>query len=291
MIIQKRGICIFFIFIFFASAGCSLNRLAIRSTGTVLNYGVESLNEEQDLIIAEQAIAADLKLLEGLIKGDPESPTLLVLASRGFTGYALGFVEDKDQQRASIFYKRGRDYGLRILNKNRGFEKALAGNQEEFAKTLTHFKKEDVPALFWTANAWGSWINLNRDSPRAIADIGKVELMMKRVLELDENYYYGGAHLFFISYYGGRSKILGGDPDKALEHFKRLIEISNGKFLMAYVFHAKYYAVQMQDANLFNELLNTVLTTPSDILPEQRLINEIAKAKATRLLGEVDNYF
>lgn len=277
--------------ILFASAGCSLNRLAIKSTGSVLNHGVESLNEEQDLIIAEQAIAANLKLLEGLIKGDSEDPTLLLLAAQGFTGYALGFVEDKDQQRASVFYKRGRDYGLRILNKNRVFEKALAGNQEGFAKTLIRFKKEDVPALFWTANAWGSWINLNRNVPSAIADIWKVELMMKRVLELDEDYYYGGAHLFFLSYYGGRSKILGGDPDKAIEHFKRLIEISNGKFLMAYVFHAKYYAVQMQDVNLFNELLDKVLRTPSDILPEQRLVNEIAKAKATRLLSEVDNYF
>ena len=151
--------------------------------------------------------------------------------------------------------------------------------------------KPYVPTLFWTANAWGSWINLSRDSPRAIAEMGKVELIMQRVIELDETYYYGGSHLFFASFYGGRSKMFGGDPEKAKNHFDRFVELSEGKFLMGNVLFAKYYAIQMQDRELYKNLLVKVLDTPGDVLAEQRLVNEIAKIKASKLLKDIEDYF
>lgn len=285
------GFTILIIFPFFSFSGCSLDKLAIRTTGSVLNYGVQALYEEEDLVIAEQAIMSNLKLLEGLIKGDPDNLNLLTLASQGFTGYALGFVEDDNPERAKIFYERAKGYGLRILNRNSGFRDALNSNIEGLAKALEGFKRADVPALFWTANSWGNWINLSRDSPAAIAQMGKVEIMMKRVLELDEGYYYGGPHMFFASYYGGRSEMFGGSHEKAKYHFDRFIELSGGKFLMGYVLFAKYYAVQMQDAALYRELLEKTLEMRGDLLPEQRLVNEIAKVKAKKLLEGIDTYF
>ncbi|MGR3177630.1 MAG: TRAP transporter TatT component family protein [Candidatus Anammoxibacter sp.] len=274
-----------------SSLGCSIKRMAIRTAGLALNSGVETLYEEEDLILAEQAIMANLKLVEGLIKGDPGNRILLIMVSQGFTGYAMGFVEDKDPQRAKIFYKRARDYGLEVLNKNRTFKDSINGNFDELAKALKRLKKKDVPALFWTANAWGNLINVSRDSPSALANMGKVELIMKRSIELDESFYYGGGHMFFASFYGGRSEMFGGSPDKAKKHFDRFVQLSNGKFLLGYVLYAQYYAVQMQDSVLFRELLDKVLETPGSVLPEQRLANEIAKVKAKRMLSNIDDYF
>ncbi|MGR3318006.1 MAG: TRAP transporter TatT component family protein [Candidatus Anammoxibacter sp.] len=277
--------------IVFSSFGCSFKRMAVRTAGLTLKGGVESLYEEEDLIIAEQALMSNLKLVEGLIKGDPGNRNFLLMAAQGFTGYALGFVEDEDPQRAKIFYKRARDYSLEILNKNRAFKDSINGNFDELAKALKRLKKKDVPALFWTANAWGNLINVSRDSPSALAHLGKVELIMKRSVELDESYYYGGGHMFFASFYGGRSEMFGGSPDKAEKHFDRFVQLSNGKFLLGYVLHAQYYAVQMQDAVLFRELLDKVLETPGNVLPEQRLVNEIAKDKAKRMLADIDDFF
>ncbi|MGR3220151.1 MAG: TRAP transporter TatT component family protein [Candidatus Anammoxibacter sp.] len=277
--------------IVFSSFGCSLKRMAIRTAGLVLDSGVEVLYEEEDLIIAEQAVMTNLKLVEGLIKGDPGNRNFLLIVAQGYTGYALGFVEDEDPQRAKIFYKRARDYGLEILNKNRFFKNSVKGNFDELEKALKRFKKSDVPALFWTANAWGNLINVSRDSPSALADMGKVELIMKRSVELDESFYYGGGHTFFAAFYGGRSEMFGGSPDKARKHFDRFVQLSDEKFLLGYVLYAQYYAVQMQDSILFRELLDKVLETPGNILPEQRLVNEIAKVKAKRMLSDIDVYF
>lgn len=288
---KYRYIVVFAIFMIFFPVGCSLEKMAIRSTGSILNYGVEALYEEQDLIIAEQAIMSNLKLLEGLIKGDPKNENLLLLAAQGYTGYALGFVEDEDPERAKLFYNRAKNFGLEILKKKSSFKDALNGNLEDFSKALESFGQSDVPALFWAANPWGNWINLSRDSPLAIAQMGKVEAIMKRVVELDGTYYYGGVHMFFASYYGGRSAMFGGSPEKSKKHFDKFVKISNGKFLIGYVLQAKYYAVQMQDSALFRNYLEKVINAPGDILKEQRLVNEIAKVKAERLLDDIDIFF
>ena len=55
--------------------------------------------------------------------------------------------------------------------------------------------------------------------------------------------------------------------------------------------YARTYAVQMQDQPFFEFLLNRVLQTPSDILPEQRLANQVAKIKAKQLLELTDELF
>ena len=286
-----RCIIAFSLLIVFSALGCSMQTMAIRTTGGILEYGVESINEEEDLVIAEQAIMANLKMLEALIKGDPKNKQLLVLAAQGYAGYALAFVEDEYPKKAKMFYKRAQNYGLDVLNQKKAFRNSVDGRLEDFGAAMKKFNVKDVPALFWTANSWGNWINLSRDSPSAIVQMGKVELMMKRVLELDESYFYGGVHMFYSVYYGGRSKMFGGSPEKARLHFDKFIKISEGKFMIGKVLFAQYYGVQMQDDVLFKKLLNETLETPGDVLPEQRLVNEIAKVKAAALLADMDSFF
>ena len=286
-----RYIVAFLFLIVFSTLGCSMQTMAIRTTGGILEFGVESINEEEDIVIAEQAIMANLKMLEALIKGDPNNKQLLVLATQGYAGYALAFVEDEDPKKAKMFYNRAKNYGMRALRQKKAFRQTVDGKLEDFGAALKKFNIKDVPALFWTANSWGNWINLSRDSPSAIVQMGRVELMMKRILELDESYFYGGVHMFYSVYYGGRSRMFGGSPEKAKWHFDKFIKLSEGKFMIGKVLFAQYYAVQMQDDVLFKRLLNETLDAPGDVLPEQRLVNEIAKVKAAALLDDMDSYF
>jgi len=272
-------------------SSCSLQTIAIRSTGGILDYGLEAINEESDLQLAEQSIASDLKLLEGLIKGDPENNHLLLLASQGYSSYALGFAEDQSEERARMFYLRGRDFGLRILKQNKNFNEALEKDIAELRSALNEFSKDDVPAMFWTASGWGNYINLSKTDPAALADLPKIDAMMHFVLEKDEAYFYGGPHLFLGTILASTPKMFGGNPEKAKEHFEKCLAINQGKFLMTYVYYAKTYAVQVQDRELFETLLRKVEAAPLDILPEQRLANAIAKKKAGQLLKNIDEYF
>lgn len=276
---------------FLSTAGC-VQTMAIRTVGGIIDeYGFATLNEESDLELAEQSLASNLKLLEIFLKGDPENENLTLLLSMGYTSYALGFVEDVNIERARTLYLRGKDYGLRVLRNNSHFAKALTGDIESFQAALTTFSKVDVPAVFWSAMGWGSYINLSLHDPNALADIPKVEAMMHFVKETDSSFYYGGAYLFLGTLYGSRSRILGGNPEMAKTLFEQCLSIHQNKFLLTYVFYARSYAVQTQNQELFNELLNNVETASLDILPEAKLPNAIAKKKAALLRSKTNELF
>ena len=278
--IQRSILIIASIFIL---QSCSLDKFVIRQTGTILDYGVLALYEESDLILAEQALASNIKLLEGMVKGDPENKHLLLLTTQALSGYAMGFVEDESPQRARLFYLRARDYGLRVLRENTNFKESEDKSLEDFTKAVNLLKKENLAGLFWTAFAWAGWINLSLDDPLAYVELPKVEVMMQRVLDLDESYFFASAHLFFGSVWGTKPKMLGGNPDKAKAHFERSIKITGGKFLLAYIYYIKYYALKTFNEELFDQLLAHIKETPGNVLPEFQLLNSIAKEKAARL--------
>ncbi len=274
-----------------SAQGCSLTQLTIGATSGIIDGGFKAINRETDLDIAAQAIPADLKLLDGLIIEAPNNEKLLLLGAQGYTSYALGFVEDSSKERASVFYLRARDYGLRILFENEDFKKHFNGDLQDFTNSLDEFGDDDVPAIFWTANAWGNYVNLNRDNVDALAQLPKVEAMMKFVLKHDQSFFYGGAHLFFGTILGSLPAMFGGDTVAAREHFEKAIQIADGKFLMAYFYYAKSYAVMTQNKELFESLLHKVIDAPANLLPDQNLANEIAKQKAEALLKQESDYF
>ncbi len=275
----------------FSAQGCSITQLTIGATSGIIDGGFKALNRETDLQIAAQAIPADLKLLDGLIIEAPDNEKLLLLGAQGYTSYALGFVQDSSRERANLFYLRARDYGLRILFENSDFKEHFKGDLTDFQKALDEFGESDVPAVFWTANAWGNYVNLNRDNVDALAQLPKVEAMMKFVLQHDPSYFYGGAHLFFGTILGSLPAMFGGDTTAAREHFEKAIQFADGKFLMGYFYYAQSYAVMTQNKELFESLLNKVIDAPANLLPDENLANEIAKQKAKELLKHESDYF
>ncbi len=271
-------------------SGC-IQQIALNSIGGIMDTGFEVLNEEQDLDLAEKSIPSNLKLLETVIRKDPDTRKYLLLASIGYSSYALGFVEDDNADRARELYLRGREYGLRILRQSDRFRDAFSKGPEELRLALASLSRDDLPAVFWTTIAWGSYVNLSLTDPSALADLPKIETMMRFVLERDPGYFYGGPHFFLGTLYGARPKIFGGDPDSSRNHFEECLRISEGKFLLAYIYFAKAYAVPTRNRPLFDSLLTKVDTTSLDVLPKARLSNAIAKKKARLLRTQADQWF
>ena len=277
---------------FLAASGCaSVKGMAITALAPTFNDMNTAVNRLQDYEIVRQGIPSNIMLIEGLLEGSPDNRALLTLAAQTYCMYALGFVEDEDPDRASYLYSRGRDHGLKVLMQDPEFREGLAAGGEELDEALESFGRSDVAALFWTGNCWGSWINLNKHDIKALFDIPKVEQIMQRVLVLDETYFFGGPHLFFGLMSVSKPRMAGGNPDKAQEHFERIFAISDGKFLLPYVFYAQYYATFVFDEELYRSTLQRILDAPSDILSDQMLANEIAKRKARILIDRVEDYF
>ena len=116
-------------------------------------------------------------------------------------------------------------------------------------------------------------------------------LVMRRSHALDPDYDFAGSDLFFGVYYASRPKLLGGDTQKAQEHFKWAERLTAGQYLMTYVLEAKTLAVALQDRTLFESLLAKVKDSPSGRLPGARLADEVAKLKAAALMEKIDDLF
>ncbi|MBI3003790.1 MAG: hypothetical protein HYY49_00040 [Ignavibacteriales bacterium] len=278
------------LFVAILFSGC-FQTIAIRTMAGIMDYGFEAFNEESDTELAREALGANLKLIEALIKGDPENEKLLLFAAQGYNAYSLAFVEDDSLERARSLYLRARDFALRILGQKDGFRSGMNGDFETFSKSVGSLSREDVPAAFWAAFAWGSYVNITRTDPDALIDLPKVEALMGFVRTNDSTYYHGGALLFFGSIEGSLPPALGGKPEKARDYFERCLAVNKGKFLMTQVFYAKTYAVQVQDQELYESLLKKVIEAPSDILPAATFPNAVAKQKAQRLLANTNEYF
>ncbi|MCH7922040.1 MAG: hypothetical protein IH975_03255 [Nitrospinae bacterium] len=273
-------------------AGCIGEQILVRASVGLAKLGAASIQEEGDLPLAEEATASQLKLAEGMLKADPRNPELLLLLARGFGGYAFAFVEPEDPRRAATFYRRGLVYGWRLIDRHGGLTPALAGNDEaEVRRALAGLSTDAVPGLFWTAYNWAGWINLERDNPEALADYWKVEAMMVRALELDETYFDGGAHLFFIVSLASRPAMLGGNLAEAKKHYEQVVALTEGRFLLAHVLFATSYAVQAQDRGLFVRLCKRVLEAPPTTIPRWGLLDAVARQRAAILLEDIDAYF
>lgn len=275
-----------------ACSGCvSIDRYALRMTASMLERGRKAALEEPDYQLGRDAVASQLKLIETMLVTEPENLSLRRLAAEGFGGYAFLFVEDAEPQRAKGLYIRGRDHALAALSLKSVFIGLKDMSSEDFEKALKWAKKEDVPDLFWAGFGWGGMINLSKDDASALADLPKVVLLMKRVYELNPSFNFGGSDLFFGVYYGSRPVMLGGDPAKAKVHFDWAHKITRGQYLMTHVLNARWYAVGVQDRELFKQLLTKVLESPSGALPEARLTDEAAKRKAAMYLEKIDDLF
>ena len=268
-------------------ASCSLRETAVQWSKPMIADQVQAMHEEPDPELTGKAMPANLKMLEGLLKAGETDRDLLNYLAEGFCSYAFSYVKEEDPDRAANLYLRGRNYALRALPVS-GLENMPPEKIKEEAALLT---KDDLPALYWAGQCWGEWLSLSLNKPSAFADISKLEIILQRNLELDEGYHYAGPHLALGVFYGSRSRMLGGNPDKAKFHFKRCLELTGNKYLLAYYFYAKTYAVQQQNPELFEKLLNAVLNAPEGVLPQQRLPNEIAKKKSRLLMEMKDELF
>jgi hypothetical protein len=265
-------------------------KLTVMATASLLEDVAVSCYRQSELEIVRQGMPAYLMLMDGMIEGWPDNAQLLLAAAQANSAYASAFLEDSDKATASAVMDKAKRHALKALEQ-KGFDQPLSSSFEEFEQRLLKLQHKAVPYLFWSAACWGGWIRLNLNSMEAQAQLPRVEMMMKRVLELDEGFYYGGPHLFMGIWFASRPKIAGGNLDTAQYHFQRAMELGQNKFLMTKIYYADLYARKKFDRDLFVATLNEVLQTPADIEPDLTLTNCVARRKAEEMLRTADDYF
>ncbi len=252
------------------------------------NLSMAILNQDDPDTVRAGA-PAYLLLLDSLIEGSPNDPTILVAGAKLYSAYAAVFVED--EERARRMSDKARRYARRALCLGRpNICKLDGGAFSDLVPALQHLTEGDLPTLYAYALTWALWIQTHSSDWSAVADLPKVEAMLEKVVQLNDRYENGQPHIYLGIIRTQLPPALGGKPEEGRDQFKKAIEISNGKNLMAKVEYARRYARLIFDRELHDMLLNEVLAAEPEA-PALTLSNVLAQRQAKTLLQSADDYF
>lgn len=276
--------------------GCAHKPPADQPLGSYLEDIYTKANTNPDVDVFCRAATSHLEQMEDLIvvneKKNPLDLSFIYRTAGAYYGYAYCCLEDTDQKEAMDNYLKGRNLALSELRRYSFFDQAFDDDISRYRKALPYnFDKRNLPALYWTAMNWLGWIGLNRDVPAFSDSVARIEAMLEFINTIDRSYASGTVHAALGAAYALRSKEDGGDPAKAKEQFEAAVLYSGDSLLMIHVMYARFYAVRMQDRELFRSTLQKVLDTPADTYPEKTFVNEVAKRKARIYLEKMESFF
>ena len=290
--------------------GCSTRKLMVAEMTGLMETGAAAMEVNGDLDMLQQALPANIQLMEALLASDPQNERLLVLLARLYGSYAFLFIDGRLEtlelagpqpsgdasaagalkERAQNFYARGRDYALRALEIDHPYASERLRQVPASAAFVQSLQVKDLPAIFWYGFNLSGLIHHNRDSVGIIARAHLVEKSMRRALELQPDFYHGNAHLVLMVYYASRSPMMGGNPDLAEAHYRQLKALNGDGLLLTDLFYARYVLVQKQDRRHYEKLLKTIAENP-DPDPRFRLFNRVAGDRARVYLAAADRLF
>lgn len=255
--------------------------------GVTQNFS-QALVDSDDPDTVRDALPAYLLMIDALLK-DSDSPDLFWSGAKLSGTYASQFSANNQQK-------------VRLANKAWQYAREAAcledddwcgvadKSQQELEALLADTDEDDVPMLYNLGSSWATWLEANSADWNAVAQLGRINLIMHRVVELDEQHEQGSAHLYLGVLATLIPEALGGKPEEGRKHYERAIELSKGQNLMAKVLFAERYARLVFDRELHDQLLNEVLAADSHVTG-LTLSNTLAQAKAKTLLASAPDYF
>ena len=249
----------------------------------------DAILDNPDVAMVRDGAPAYLILIDGLLARNPENPSLLAQAAQLNSAYAAAFVDDPERGRTL----NGKALALAERAVCAGVRQGCGVRTREFAAYqdwLAERRQSDVPLLYRLGASWAGWIQAYSDDFSAIAELARVKALMQRVIELDEDFDQGGAHLYMAVFETLFPPAMGGRPALGREHFEQALTLSEGHNLMVRVLYAEQYARLVFDRDLHDRLLDEVLSADPH-QPGLTLINVVAQQRAAELLESADDYF
>ena len=285
-----------------AAAGCTPRTYLAGTVADALSSGGGAFGSDDDAQLVREATPFALKLSESLLASTPRHAGLLLSLAQGFTQYAAVFVwqdavesadpavREAGRNRARALYLRAREYGLRGLEaRHPGFRARFASEAKAAAGMAG---PEDVPLLYWTGAAWSLAVGADPGDPALLADLSRCESLVRRALELQEDYDAGALHEYFVAFEGSRLAAMGGSVERARGHFARAMALAAGAKVSPLVTFASSVSVGTQNRREFLDLLEQALAFDArHLAPQNRQANLAAQRKAAWLKGRVDELF
>jgi len=234
-------------------------------------------------------VPAYMIMLDSIVLESPDSPRLLYASASLHSAYASLFSKTPAQAK-KLAIKAKEQARKALCRRAKAICKKENANLEEFVSALARLDGDEIKYLYTYGSTWATWIQINKNDWSAVAQIPRIKAIMERVVELDETYEWGRAHLFLGVINSQLPPALGGKPEIGLSHFNKAIEISGGQDLIAKVELARNYARLVFDQALHDQMLKEVINANAYV-DQLTLSNVLAKQSARELLATSTEYF
>jgi len=272
---MKKNLTILFSALTFIYS-CSLEKIAVKKTSNIIENGITLIYSDKNVDYIKNSLSSNLKLMEILYRHSP-NPVLLKNLTMGFCGYSFAFYDDLKFERDD-FYLKGIKYSDEYIVRNKLKEK-------------NKLKPIEFDILFWNLFCKSSYIDSNRDDINALYYLNEIEETANKLYSINPNYFYNSLSTILASLYASKPKLAGGDPEKSKKLFEEAINSENGrKLLINHLFYAKTYSILMLDEELFDKLIDIILSYRNDN-DELAFFNQIAKIKAHKLKEKKNEIF
>lgn len=255
----------------FLTSCSSLEKWAVRRASPVFHEAGEQLTKEDSWEFFKNSAPGNLKFLEAVYLTDPENLRLLPAVIKAHAGYAYGVpetlafeddlrgIESLHRKEAIHHYTRALDYGVFYLGKRDITKDDLLNLPEE--KLREKLKKEtdedDLVALVYTAQAWGSLINLQKDNVALVSHIPRVKILFDHVCQMRPDIEHNICDIFMAQYEAARPRMLGGNPEKARELYVSAMK-KNPYHLLIPLNLIQYSYLPAMDEEAFEKLAVTL---------------------------------
>ena len=295
----------------FLFPACSINQLAMRAVANALTGEGSSdvFTGDSDPQLVGDALPFAIKLYESLLAANPTHQGLKLTTGSLFIMYANAFVQgpaemlstsewqarEAGMNRAKGLYLRGMEILYDALEaKYKGFKQAAAqagSNEDIFQRHLNRLKKEDVGLLYWAVAGGLSAYSIDVLDFELSNRIPEWTAMINRAYQLNPDFEGAALNEFFVIFYASLPEMLGGDKEKAIYHFHKAVEKTEGNSAGVYVSYAQLISIPANDYETFMNNLEKALFIDPDANPSTRLVNIISQQRARWLLDNAWQYF
>ncbi len=256
-----------YVLIFLFTSCSLLQQQGVQITAGIIADSAYELETDGNLEFVSQALPANLKFVESLTYIDPENTDLLLALLKGYVGMAFAvnethylkeFLKDIDEgparKQAILNYSKALRYGLRYLKtKDIGFKLLTKSSKNEkiftelLSSELDTADIADFEAVFFTAQALASLINLQKGNLELVAQLPLAKAMFDWACSINPNFSYGACEIFNASYLASRPRMLGGNPVKAKKLFYASIKKWPSNYLIRIAFLQNYILPLMDE--------------------------------------------
>ncbi len=276
-------------------ASCSwTRRQGVNFMAPMLESGVQKNFEVRDWEYFSEAAPGNLLLLDSLLATSPENKTLLEQAIKSHFGYAFGVQETlhwaevyserenkKYLNRALYHYSKAIEYGEQYLN-SEGMDYLQLKKKILTPKKIQEILEEnlgdaDRVAMFYLGAAYSSSLNLqrNRSDLLTLMPLGKA--MIDWACEDDPNMEQGLCSAFDALYLMSRPKMLGGNPNKGLKVFKRVMKTYPQNALLSITF-LQYYSIPRDNQGEFKSYMKRLKKFFAEFSQKRKDFNKLLKS-------------